>query len=61
MDRMNDALLSGDDTEFKNLMAGDPDCGFCEKLHDCDADTVHEAEAYTNENFPDANDNPPLL
>ena len=54
-------LIATDEAEWKNLMASDPDCGFCEKLHDNDVDAVAETEAYTNENFPDLNDDPPLL
>ena len=42
-------------------MNGHPDCGFCEKLHENDADFVAEAKAYTNANFPDINDDPPLM
>lgn len=40
---------------------GEPDCTFCEKLHASEADASAEASAYTNENFPDLNDDPPLL
>lgn len=41
-------LIATDEAEWKNLMASDPDA-------------VAETEAYTNENFPDLNDDPPLL
>lgn len=60
MDRINRAMFDNP-TEWKNLMAGEPDCGFCEKLHDNETDAIAEAAAYTNENFPDLNDDPPLL
>ena len=42
-------------------MAGEPDCGFCEKLHGSEADAVAEAEEYTTTHFPNLNDDPPLL
>ena len=60
MDRLNQALFNNP-TEWKRLMAGEPDCGFCEKLHASEADAVEEAEEYTNKHFPDLNDDPPLL
>ena len=60
MDRLNQAMFDNP-AEWKNLMAGEPDCGFCEKLHTSEADAIAEAAAYTNENFPDLNDDPPLL
>ena len=60
VDRLTDLAIH-DEKEWKNLMAGEPDCGFCEKLHDSEPDAVAEAEAYTTENFPDLNDDPPLL
>ena len=37
MDRINN-LIATDFREWKNLTAGDPDCGFCEKLHANEAD-----------------------
>ena len=60
MDRLNRALLD-DHTKWKKLMNGDPDCGFCEKLHHSEADAMRKAEDYTYEHFPDINDDPPLL
>ena len=42
-------------------MNGDPDCGFCEKLQASKADAIAEAAEYTNKNFSDLNDDPPLL
>ena len=42
-------------------MAGDPDCGFCEKLHANEAHAITESEEYTTTHFPNLNDNPPLL
>ncbi len=58
---MDDALFSGDDGGFGNLMAGDPDSGFCENLHDNDANVARDAEGYTYEHFPDITGAPPLL
>ena len=37
MDRINN-LIATDFREWKNLTGGDPDCGFCEKLHANEAD-----------------------
>ena len=39
MDRLNQALFDNP-AEWKNLIAGQPDCGFCEKLHTSEADAI---------------------
>ena len=60
MERLTNMAID-DEKEYKNLMAGDPDCGFCERLHESEPDAIAEADAYTEKNFPDLNDDPPLL
>ena len=60
MGRINRAMLD-DYAKWKRLMNNDIDCAFCKRLHANDAEAVMEAEAYTNENFPDLNDDPPIL
>ena len=60
MDRINRALYD-DHQKWKRLMNLDPDCEFCEKLRDNNAEAVAEAELHTNENFPDINDDPRIL
>ena len=60
MDRITRAVIEDRD-KWKRLMAGDPDCTFCNRLQANEADAIAEAEAYTEENFPDLNDDPPLL
>ena len=59
-DRMTNLSIT-DFAEWKRLMAGDPDCGFCEKLHASETDAITEAEDYTNTYFPNLNDDPPRL
>ena len=61
MERLSRALYNGNEKEWKTLMAGEPDCGFCEKLHSSEADAVAEAEDFTNEHCPDLNDDPPQI
>ena len=58
--RLNQAMFNNP-AEWKSLMVGEPNCGFCEKLHASEAGAIAEAEGYTNKNFPDLNDDPPLL
>ena len=54
-------LEKGEHDRWRLLMKGDPSCGFCERLRNNDPEAIVEAVAYTNENFPDINDDPPIL
>ena len=42
-------------------MDGQTDCGFCEKIHDSEQAAITEADAFTNDNHTDINDNPPVI
>ena len=52
---------------WRLLMKGDPSCGFSRTVNQMAppderrSDAIVEAVAYTNENFPDINDDPPFL
>ena len=61
MDRLIALLENGEHDRWRLLMKGDPSCGFCERLKNNEPDALVEAVAYTNENFPDINDDPPFL
>ena len=59
--RLTALLEKGEHDRWRLLMKGDPSCGFCERLRNNDPEAIVEAVAYTNENFPDINDDPPIL
>ena len=61
MDRLIALLEKGEHDRWRLMMRGDPSCGFCERLRNNDPEAIVEAVAYTNENFPDINDDPPIL
>lgn len=61
MDRLNRALFDNNHAEWKRLMNGETDCEFCGKLQANEAEAIIEAEAHTEENFPDLNDEPPEM
>ena len=59
--RLTALLENGEHDRWRLLMKGDPSCGFCERLKNNEPDALVEAVAYTNQNFPDINDDPPIL
>ena len=61
MDRLIALLEKGEHDKWRLMMRGDPSCSFCERLGNNDPEAIIEAVAYTNENFPDINDDPPIL
>ena len=60
MDRINSEMIDNP-PEWKRLMSNDPDCGFCERLHENDPEAVGEANAHTDANYRNINDRPPIL
>ena len=59
--RLTALLENGEHDRWRLLMKGDPSCGFCERLRNNEPDAIVEAVAYTNQNFPHINDDPPIL
>ena len=59
--RLTALLENGEHDRWRLLMKGDPNCGFCERLKNNEPDAIAEAVAYTNQNFPHINDDPPIL